>query len=121
MSANGQYVYICMDDSGKLNKNELYTVFSGLAFTSSEERNRFIISYKKALDKIKCSNKYCKQDPRQCNGMCPEIKSNIIKEDSHRRMLLNTCKHYHTFAAVVENLRVYDHIIRFKEFGWSIF
>ena len=135
---NIQYIYINMDDSGRLVKGEpeeLVFVYGGVFFLSLTEQENFARQYKALVDLIK--PKYC-SDFRQnnniqsdfclthnhqnCKYVCPELKSNMLKP-SDRRRLLNFIKKYDTSVAVVSNHKVKDYIFdnkaskgRFKDY-----
>ena len=53
-----QEIYINLDDSGKLTKKELLSVYGGIVFLSKKEKDKFITQYRSILNDIKC--KYCK-------------------------------------------------------------
>lgn len=104
-------IFISMDDSGKLNNNEKYTVFAGVVFTSQKSRDIFINSYRKIIDQIKC--KYCKQKRDSCDHNCPEVKSNKMSHHpSHRRRLMNLIEREYTYAVVIRNEKLYQYIMR---------
>lgn len=105
---NLQTIYICLDDSGKLSKKEPFCVYGGLVFFSKQERDKFIVQYRKIISNFKC--KYCLQEMCSCNKKCPELKSNNIKP-SNRRWIMNYIKKYFAIATVIDNNRVYHHII----------
>lgn len=105
-------IYLSMDDSGKLNKNEEWTVYAGLIFLSSEQRELFIRKYKRAVEDIKCG--YCKEEKGHCSLQCPEVKSSSPLRKTDRRRLMNLIKKEYTYAIVIQNQKVYDHIINDK-------
>ena len=74
-----QEIYINLDDSGKLTKKELISVYGGLVFLSKKEKDKFITQYRSIVNEIKC--KYCK---KRCNKKCPEIKNTNIKNSDKR-------------------------------------
>lgn len=104
-----QDVYINLDDSGKLCKNESLCVYSGIIFLSKKEKDKFITQYRSIINSIKC--KYCKSGI--CNKLCPEIKNTNIKNTDKRRVL-NYIKKYHTTSLVINNDKVYKYIINNK-------
>ena len=53
-----QEIYINLDDSGKLTKKELLSVYGGIVFLSKKEKDKFITQYRSIINDIKC--KYCK-------------------------------------------------------------
>ena len=135
---NIQNIYINMDDSGRLVKNEpeeLVFVYGGVFFLSLEEQEDFSRQYKALVNLIK--PKYCfdfKKDleiqdefclthnHQNCKYNCPELKSNMLKP-SDRRRLLNFIKKYDTSVAVISNHRIKDYIFdskaskgRFKDY-----
>ena len=71
-----QEIYINLDDSGKLTKKELLSVYGGIVFLSKKEKDKFITQYRSIINDIKC--KYCK-NKSTCNKKCPEIKNTNIK------------------------------------------
>ena len=71
-----QEIYINLDDSGKLTKKELISVYGGIVFLSKKEKDKFITQYRNIINDIKC--KYCK-NKSTCNKKCPEIKNTNIK------------------------------------------
>ena len=133
-----QYIYINMDDSGRLVRNEaeeLVFVYGGVFFLSLLEQENFSRQYKALVNLIKpkyCSdfrsndniqNDFCLTHNRQnCQYICPELKSNMLKS-ADRRRLLNFIKKYDTSVAVVSNHKVKDYIFdskaskgRFKDY-----
>lgn len=105
-----QEIYINLDDSGKLTRNETISVYGGIVFLSKKEKDLFITQYKKIVHEIKCS--YCK-NMQNCNFSCPEIKNTNIKP-SHKRWLMNYIKKYFIVGLVIENDLVYPPIIKSK-------
>ena len=105
-------IYICTDDSGKLNRNEKWTVYGGMVFLSQIERNSFIRKYQSVIEEIKCS--YCEEDPYGCLKMCPEVKSSNPLKGEHRRRLMNMIKKEYTYVCLINNNKVYDHIMNSK-------
>lgn len=83
-------IFILMDDSGKLNKNENSCIFGGLFFYSASEYMNFVNKYKSVIDSIKC--KYCKQTSNTCNNDCIEIKGTTKLNASDRRRIFNLVK-----------------------------
>ena len=65
-------IFILMDDSGKLNKNENSCIYGGVFFYSSVDYMNFVNKYKSIINSIKC--KYCRQTINNCNNNCIEIK-----------------------------------------------
>ena len=138
MDENEQFIYINMDDSGRLVKgepNELVFVYGGVFFLSLKEQENFSRQYKALVDIIK--SKYCKgfntdtnleqshcitHNYNNCKYNCPELKSNMLNPHDRRR-LLNFIKKYDTSVAVVSNHKLRDSIFdskaskgRFKDY-----
>ncbi len=129
MDNKTQVIYINMDDSGQLikdNPTELVFVYGGIFFLSLKEQENFSRQYKALVNKIK--PKYCKdfyEDKKidtnyclkhwqnNCKYNCPELKSNMLKS-SDRRRLLNLVKKYHTSVAVISNYKLKDYIFDSK-------
>ncbi|MDO4376823.1 MAG: DUF3800 domain-containing protein [bacterium] len=102
-----QEVYINLDDSGKLTSKEHICVYDGVVFLSKCEKDKFITQYKSIVESLKC--KYCVV----CNHNCPEIKNtNISKSD--KRRIINYIKKYFVIALIIENDRIYKHIMMNK-------
>ena len=102
-----QEVYINLDDSGKLTSKEHICVYGGVVFLSKCEKDKFITQYKSIVESLKC--KYCVI----CNNNCPEIKNtNISKSD--KRRIMNYIKKYFVIALIIENDRIYKHIMMNK-------
>lgn len=126
---NIQIIYINMDDSGRLVKNEpneLVFVYGGVFFLSLQEQEDFSRQYMALVNKIKpkyCTdffnddtidNKHCLNHfKKNCKYNCPELKSSILKP-SDRRRLLNFIKKYDTSVAVVSNYKLKDSIFDSK-------
>jgi len=106
-----QIIYINLDDSGKLTRKEKVSVYGGIVFLSKEERDKFIVQYRKIINEIKC--KYCNKDKENCSNNCPEIKNTNIKKTDKRR-IMNYIKKYYVISLIVENNKVYDYIIKNK-------
>lgn len=103
-----QTVYINMDDSGVLHKNDKYCIYGGIVFVGKEKRDKFIRQYKGILNVIKCH--YCKYDSSNCHHKCPEIKhSNIYS--NHKRRIYNLINKSTTFAVAINNSKVNDNIM----------
>ncbi len=106
-----QQIYINMDDSGVLHKNEKYCVYGGVVFIGKESRDKFIRQYKGVLNGIKCD--YCPSDRSKCHHKCPEIKHyNILPY--HKRRLYNLIKKSVTYAVAINNAKVNDNIMENK-------
>ncbi len=104
-----QVIYINLDDSGKLSKKEVISVYGGLVFLSKKEKDKFITQYRSIINDIKC--KYCKCS--SCNKKCPEIKNTNIK-NSDKRRIMNYIKRCFVVGLVIYNKDVYTHIIENK-------
>lgn len=105
-------IFILMDDSGKLNKNENSCIFGGLFFYSSTDYMNFVNKYKSIIDDIKCN--YCKQKTDNCDKECIEIKGTTRIKNSHRRRIFNLLKKQYNFGVFIKNKRIYDFIINDK-------
>jgi hypothetical protein len=101
-----------MDDSGKLNKNEKWTVYAGLVFTDKNRRGDFIRKYKNILNDVKC--KYCAKDPKTCDKECPEIKSNMPLNNKDRIRFMSLIKKEFCYAVIISNYNVYERIMKDK-------
>lgn len=106
-----QTIFINTDDSGKISPKEEIAVYGGVIFFNKKEKDKFITQYKKIINEIKC--KYCKCLPENCNNDCPELKHNNLKAKDNRR-LINYIKIYIVLACVINNGKLYDHIINDK-------
>ena len=106
-----QEIYINLDDSGKLTKKEKVSVYAGIVFLSKQEKDKFITQYRKIINEIKCS--YCDQTKGECTKKCKEIKNTNIKK-GHKRRLMNYISKYYTIALIINNTKVYNHIISNK-------
>ena len=102
-----QTIYINLDDSGKLSKKEIISVYGGIVFLSKKEKDKFITQYRSIINDIKC--KYC----NFCNKNCPEIKNTNIK-NSDKRRIMNYLKKYFIIGLVISNKNVYTHILENK-------
>lgn len=105
-------IFILMDDSGKLNKNESCTIYGGLFFYSSKDYMNFINKYKNIVKSIRC--KYCKQDKENCNNDCIEIKGTTRIKSSDKRRLFNLLKKQNNFGVFINNKNVRESIINDK-------
>lgn len=105
-------IFILMDDSGKLNKNENSCIFGGLFFYSSNEYMNFVNKYKSIIDSIKC--KYCKQDQNNCDYDCIEIKGTTKIKNSDRRRIFNLVKKEKNFGVFIKNKKVFMPIMNDK-------
>lgn len=106
-----QEIYINLDDSGKLSAKEKISVYAGIIFLSKNEKDKFITQYRKIINEIKCS--YCSEKKGKCTKKCKEIKNTNIK-NSHKRRIMNYISKYYTIALVIDNTKVYNHIINNK-------
>lgn len=106
-----QEIYINLDDSGKLTRKEKVSVYAGVVFLSKQEKDKFITQYRKIINEIKCS--YCKEIKEKCSNKCKEIKNTNVKR-SHKRRIMNYLKKYYSIALVINNSKVYNHIINDK-------
>ena len=97
-----QSVYINLDDSGKLNKNEEISVYGGLVFLSKKEKDKFITQYRSIISNIK-----------ENYGENTEIKNTNIKPGDKRR-IMNYIKKYYSVALIIQNSKVYNYIISDK-------
>lgn len=103
-----QEIYINMDDSGILHKNDLYCIYGGIAFVGKDNRDCFIRKYNSIKNKIRCN--YCSSKKENCHHRCPEIKDTNI-HNSHKRWLFNLIKKEVTFAVIIKNEKVLDYIM----------
>lgn len=104
-----QTIYINLDDSGKLSKNENVCVYGGIVFFDKIEKDKFITQYRSIVNDIKC--RYCNIKKKEnCNKDCPELKSsNLMPKD--RRRIINYIKKYYTFGCIIDNRQIYDWIM----------
>ena len=105
-------IYILMDDSGKLNKNENSCIFGGLFFYSSHDYMNFINKYKSTINSIKC--KYCKQKNESCNNNCIEIKGTTHLSNVDKRHVFNLVKKENNYGVFINNNKIYDRIMKNK-------
>ena len=104
-----QTIYINIDDSGKLSKKEIVSIYGGIVFLSKEEKDKFITQYRSIINDIKCH--YCNQkEENNCNKTCPELKSFNLKPQ-HKRRIVNYIKKYYTIGCIIENSKIYEHIM----------
>lgn len=105
-------IFILMDDSGKLNKNENSCIFGGLFFFSNKEYINFINKYKSIINDIKC--KYCKQCMEKCNKDCIEIKGTTKLKANDNRRLFNLIKKENNYGVFIDNKQIYASIMNDK-------
>lgn len=105
-------IFIVMDDSGKLNKNENSCIFGGLFFYSSKDYMNFINKYKMVIDSIKC--KYCNQKRMNCDNNCIEIKGTTKIKQSDRRRIFNLVKKENNYSVFINNKKLYNNIMEKK-------
>ena len=105
-------IFILMDDSGKLNKNENCLIYGGLFFYSSKDYMNFINKYKSIIKSIRC--KYCKKDKNNCDKNCIEIKGTTKIKSSDNRRLFNLLKKQNNFGVFINNKMVRESIINDK-------
>lgn len=105
MEYNNQTVYICFDDSGKIDKNNKFLIYSGLIFTNKDKYSNFKRKYKFLLNNIKKDNYY---------NNINEIKGfNILDKD--RKRLLRLINKELTFSLIIDNDRLYPYITKDKK------
>lgn len=107
-----QELFILIDDSGKLNNNEISCIYGGLFFYSSKDYMNFINKYKNVIKQIKCN--YCKQSANNCNKNCIEIKGTTRLKSKHKRRVFNLVKQQNNFGVFINNKNVYEHIMKAK-------
>lgn len=112
MNNKVQELFILIDDSGKLNQNEIACIYGGLFFYSSKEYMNFINKYKSIIKSIKCD--YCKQEKNNCNHKCIEIKGTTKVTPSHERRIFNLLKQQKNFGVFINNKRIYNNIMNNK-------
>ena len=105
-------IFILMDDSGKLNKNENSCIFGGLFFYSSKEYMNFINKYKSIIKDIRCN--YCKQNKNNCDKNCIEIKGTSKIKPSEKRRIFNLIKQQNNYGVFINNNKIYKSIIEDK-------
>ena len=105
-------IYIFIDDSGKLNKNENSCIYGGLFFYSSKAYMNYINKYKSIINDIKC--KYCHYKPQNCNKDCVEIKGITKLSSKDQRRIFNLLKKQYNFGVFIKNSNIYDFIINNK-------
>ena len=107
-----QTIYINIDDSGKMSTKEKIAVYGGIVFLDKHEKDKFITQYKSIVNQIKC--KYCNLDNKICdNSSCPELKHSNLKNSDIRR-IINYIKKYMVVACVINNSKIYNHIMNNK-------
>ncbi len=111
-SSELQTVYINIDDSGKISAKEKIAVYGGIVFLSKKDKDKFITQYKSIVNSMKC--KYCKLNNTLCKqNKCPELKHSNLKNSDSRR-IINYIKKYTVIACVIDNDKLYGHIISDK-------
>lgn len=98
-----QQVYFYIDDSGVLHRNEDYFVYAGYVFLNAKQKDIAYWKYKKLSDSI-----------RDSLNLSGELKSFGL-DVKHKRSLYRILKNEHSFAAYVDNKRVYDSIMSQKK------
>lgn len=107
-----QTIYINIDDSGKMSNKEQFATYGGIIFLSKREKDKFITQYKNIINEIKC--KYCNNCNETCNHhSCPELKHSNLKNSDIRR-IVNYIKKYTIIACIINNDKIYDHIMNNK-------
>lgn len=96
MNKTDQVVYISLDDSGKLNRNEKYLVYAGLFFTDKKELEKFKSKYKKIRDQIAKKNIYANVE---------ELKGYTL-ENKDRLRILRFVHRYNTAGLIVNNSQI---------------
>lgn len=109
---NKNEIFILMDDSGKLNKNENSCIFGGLFFYSSFDYMNFVNKYKSIIDSIKCE--YCSKNKNNCDRNCIEIKGTTKIKPSQSRRIFNLIKHENNYGVFINNKKVYSRIMNNK-------
>lgn len=102
-----QKIFIAIDDSGKLIKEDVYMCFAGILFFNENEKNEFIKKYKRIVDSLKCY--YCKYK-NKCNNNCPELKHYILK-NSHKKLFIDFLRSYHLFSCAIDIEKIYKNIL----------
>lgn len=105
-------IFILMDDSGKMNKNENSCIFGGLFFYSSHEYMNFVNKYKSIINNIKC--RYCHKNNNSCNKDCIEIKGTTKISNTDRRRIFNLVKKENNFGVFINNKKIYNGIMNNK-------
>lgn len=105
-------IFIVMDDSGKLNKNENSCIFGGLFFYSSMDYQNFINKYKMIINSIKC--KYCSKKKETCDYHCVEIKGTTKMRPSDKRRIFNLVKKEKNYGVFINNHKIYQEILADK-------
>lgn len=106
-----QELYINMDDSGVLHRNEYCCIYGGLVFMSKQHQDDFGRKYKSILNRIKCC--YCKSNMRKCYHICPEVKDTNIYP-KHKRWLFHLIQKELCFAVMIHNEKVKASIMENK-------
>lgn len=96
MNKTDQVVYISLDDSGKLNRNEKYLVYAGLFFTDKKELEKFKSKYKKIRDQIAKKDIYANVE---------ELKGYTL-ENKDRLRILRFVHKYNTAGLIVNNSQI---------------
>lgn len=96
MKNNYQLVYISLDDSGKLNRNEKYLVYAGLYFTDQNLLNKFKAQYKRIRNEIAKKERYLDVD--ELKGYTLDLKDRI--------RFLKFINKFETLALVVDNSKI---------------
>lgn len=101
-------IYIYMDDSGKMSKNEKCFSFGGVYFINRENRDNFKRIYKSFIETNKCL--VCKKI--KCDKNCIELKSNNSSSKFKRRVinLMKNKEDVKTFSITVFNKNINSEI-----------
>lgn len=97
-----QHIYLYMDDSGKLTKNEECVFYGGLAFINKKDKDDFERQYRIIRNRAKCRYPYCRQNKKVCNSNCPELKSSNLQGRDRRQFMRLILKEI-TYFVRVEN------------------
>lgn len=100
-----KHIYIYLDDSGVLHKDERnkYFVYGGYAFWGSEKENASR-KYKSLENKI-----------RKANNQIGELKAFTLTEKKHKNALYKVLRDYQKISLCVDIGRIYDNITKNKD------
>lgn len=105
-------IYIYMDDSGKMVKQENCFSFGGIFFVDRDKRDDFKRLYSSFIKENKC--KFCS---KTCDNECPEIKSNNTN-NKFRRRIVNMIKNkegVYAHSITIYNKNINDEIFKEKK------
>lgn len=109
-----QAIYIYMDDSGSMSHANRCCSYGGVYFKNRNDRDNFKRHYIDIIKNNKCN--FCNQVEKECNNICPEIKSHTTNSKFRRRIvnLIKNSEYANSYATTIYTRDIPSDVLEVK-------